>query len=188
AALIVALTVSIPFVAFFASTGIPALVGTAINVLLVTGAVVIVILIQYRDFTRMVAAQKRTEQLGNENLRLANLDSLTDLPNRRAFFTHLDDMFAEARANGTRVALGIVDLDGFKPVNDLYGHAAGDRLLVAVAERLLAHCASGDVFMARLGGDEFAYVVRNAPDDGALVAQGEDIVQLLRAPFVLAEA
>lgn len=188
AALIVAFTVSVPFVTFFALTGIPTLVGTAINVLLVTIAVVIVILIQYRDFTRMVAAQTRTEQLSDENLRLANLDSLTNLPNRRAFFTHLDDMFAEAQRSGARVALGIIDLDGFKPVNDLYGHAAGDKLLIAVAERLLAHCPQQDCFMSRLGGDEFAYVVRNAPNDDALVAQGEDIVHLLRAPFVLAEA
>lgn len=188
AALIVALTVSIPFVTFFALTGIPTLVGMAINVLLVTIAVTIVILIQYRDFTRMVAAQKRTEQLSNENLRLANLDSLTGLPNRRAFFTRLDEMFAEAEVNGTRVALGIIDLDGFKPVNDLYGHAAGDKLLVAVAERLLAHCPGESFFMSRLGGDEFAYVVRNAPDNETLVAQSESIARILRAPFVLAEA
>ena len=188
AALIVAFTVSVPFVTFFAATGIPTLVGTAINVLLVTSAVVIVILIQYRDFTRMVAAQKRTEQLSNENLRLANLDSLTDLPNRRAFFSHLEEVFAQAEASGARVALGIIDLDGFKPVNDLYGHSAGDRLLVAVAERLLAHCHSDSVFMARLGGDEFAYVVANAPEDEDLAAQGESFVALLREPFVLPDA
>ena len=188
AALIVAFIVSVPFVTFFAATGIPTMVGTAINVMLVTIAVVIVILIQYRDFTRMVAAQKRTEQLGNENLRLANLDSLTDLPNRRAFFGHLDAVFARSRADGTRMALGIIDLDGFKPVNDLYGHAAGDKLLVAVAERLSTHYADGEVFMARLGGDEFAYVVADAPDDDALVVQGEGMVELLRAPFMLPEA
>ena len=195
AALIVAFTVSIPFVTFFALTGIPTLVGTAINVLLVTVAVVIVILIQYRDFTRMIASQqraeqalKRAEQLSDDNVRLANLDSLTDLPNRRAFFAHLGEMFAQARANGTRMALGVIDLDGFKPVNDLYGHAAGDRLLAAVADRLWAHCPSDDFFIARLGGDEFAYLVANAPDDGALIAQGEGIVDLLRTPFVLPDA
>src|SRR5690606_31942404 len=175
AALIVALTVSIPFIVFFASTGIPTLIGTAINVMLVTVAVVIVILIQYRDFTRMVEAQKRTEQLSNENLRLANLDSLTGLPNRRAFFAHLQEAFAGARSRGARMALGIIDLDGFKPVNDLYGHAVGDKLLVEVAARLSAHGCCGSFFMSRLGGDEFAYVVTDAPDDDALIAQGEEI-------------
>lgn len=188
AAIIVALTVSIPFATFFASTGIPTLIGTAINVTLVTIAVVIVILIQYRDFTRMVEAQKRTEQLSNENLRLANLDSLTSLPNRRAFFAHLETVFDTAPAKGTRIALGIIDLDGFKPVNDLYGHAMGDRLLIAVAERLSAHCPGGAFFMSRLGGDEFAYVMTDAPDNDTLIAQAEQLTQALRAPFTLPEA
>ena len=188
AAIIVALTVSIPFATFFASTGIPTLIGTAINVTLVTIAVVIVILIQYRDFTRMVEAQKRTEQLSNENLRLANLDSLTSLPSRRAFFAHLEAVFDTAPAKGTRIALGIIDLDGFKPVNDLYGHAMGDRLLIAVAERLSAHCPGGAFFMSRLGGDEFAYVMTDAPDNDTLIAQAEQLTQALRAPFTLPEA
>jgi diguanylate cyclase (GGDEF)-like protein len=188
AAVIVALTVSIPFASFFASSGIPTLVGTAINVTLITIGAVIVILIQYRDFTRMVDAQKRTELLSNENLRLANLDSLTELPNRRAFFTHLEAVFKSAPAKEMRVALGIIDLDGFKPVNDLYGHAVGDKLLVAVAERLSSDRPSAALFMSRLGGDEFAYVVTDAPDDEALVAQGERMAELLRAPFLLPEA
>jgi diguanylate cyclase (GGDEF)-like protein len=187
AALIVALTVCIPFAIFFGATGIPTFRATAVNALLVTVAVVIVIMIQYRDFTRMVAAHKRTELLSNENLRLANLDSLTDLPNRRAFFSHLEEACALAEARGTRVALGIIDLDGFKPVNDLYGHATGDRLLAEVASRLSGACKTKDLFMARLGGDEFAYVVANAPDDAALLAQGEEIVSMLRVPFFLTD-
>lgn len=71
AALIVAVTVCIPGTIFFVITGIPAFYGAAINILLVAGAAVIVILIQYRDFTRMIEALKQTELLGNENLRLA---------------------------------------------------------------------------------------------------------------------
>jgi len=188
AALIVAITVSVPFVAFFASTGIPSFVGMALNVMLVTVAVIIVILIQYRDFTRMVEAQTKTETLSNENLRLANLDSLTDLPNRRAFFAALGEAFGRARSKGTRLALGIIDLDGFKPVNDLYGHAAGDRLLVEVAGRLDSFCAAHDIFVSRLGGDEFAYIVTDASDDAGLIERGEEIAALLSAPFALPDA
>ena len=188
AALIVAVSGSVPLVVFFASTAQRALIGTAINVALVTVAVVIVILIQYRDFTRMVEARKRSEMLSDENMRLANLDSLTGLPNRRAFFSELERAFAQASATGTRMALGIVDLDGFKPVNDLYGHAVGDRLLVEVAARLSPKGCCGSVFMSRLGGDEFAYLVTDAPDDEALLAQGEEIAATLQAPFVLPEA
>ena len=104
----------------------------------------------------MIGGQKRAEQLSNENLRLANLDSLTDLPNRRAFFTHLGCALQKAQSEGSRLALGIIDLDGFKPVNDLYGHATGDRLLVEVAARLSSIYPSDALFMFRLGGDEFA--------------------------------
>lgn len=188
AALIVALTVSIPFVAFFASVGVATLLGIAINVMLVTIAVVIVILIQNRDFTRMIEAQQRTETLSNENLRLANLDSLTDLPNRRAFFAHLGKVFAAAHGDGARIALGIIDLDGFKPVNDLYGHAVGDKLLVEVARRLASHRPTANTFMSRLGGDEFAYVVVDAPTNAALIEQGDELAHLLQAPFSLPEA
>jgi len=188
AALIVAVTVSVPFVIFFALSGVPTFLGTAINVMLVTIGVVIVILIQYRDFTRMIEAQKRTETLSNENLRLANLDSLTDLPNRRAFFTHLDKSFERAQSQGSRLALGIIDLDGFKPVNDLYGHATGDKLLIEVSTRLSSICPSETFFMSRLGGDEFAYVIMDAPDDVALIAQGNEIAAILRTPFMLPEA
>ena len=188
AAVVVAIAVCIPFSIFFAATGVPTFIGTAINVLLVTAAVVSVILIQYRDFTRMVDAQKQTQMLSNENLRLANLDSLTDLPNRRAFFAHLDEAFARAQARGTRLALGIIDLDGFKPVNDVYGHNTGDKLLVEMAARLSAIRPSDTFFMSRLGGDEFAYAITDAPDDDALIALGEEITACLRKPCLLSEA
>ncbi|GAA5234910.1 EAL domain-containing protein [Verticiella sediminum] len=189
AALLVAVTVAVPFVLYFVSTGVPAFVGMAINVTLVTIAAVIVILFQYRDFTRMVQARTRTETLSNENLRLANVDSLTGLPNRRAFFTYLDAAFCTAQSRGARLALGIIDLNGFKAVNDLYGHAVGDKLLVQVASRLSGiHASNGASFLSRLGGDEFAYAVADAPDNEALVVRAEEIVSLLRKPFVLAEA
>lgn len=188
AAVIIALTVSVPLATFFISTGNSALLGTAINLLLVTPTVVAVILIQYRDFTRMVEARKRAELLSNENLRLANLDSLTSLPNRRAFFAHLEAAFKTARSSETRLAVGVIDLDGFKPVNDLYGHATGDRLLAEAAARLSTFFSSETLFVSRLGGDEFAYAVAYAPGNATLVAQGEEIAMLLRTPFILPEA
>lgn len=96
------------------------------------------------------------EALNNENLLLANIDSLTELPNRRAFFAHLEAEIEKARVAGTRLALGVIDLDGFKPVNDLYGHSVGDRLLVSVSKRLTDTLTTSRAF--RLGGDEFAIV------------------------------
>lgn len=159
----------------------------ALNVTLVAIAALIVIFIQNRDFIRMVKAQTRTEALSNENLRLANLDSLTGLPNRRAFFSELEAVFTRSRATAARLAVGIIDLDGFKPVNDLYGHAIGDRLLAAAASRLSALFAPEALFLARLGGDEFAFIITDAPSDGTLARHGNVISEALRTPFVLME-
>jgi len=188
AAIKVTAIVDSAFIVFFAMTGQPTQLATAVNIGLVSIGMLVILMINYRDFTRMVDAQLRTEALGNENLRLANLDSLTDLPNRRAFFAHLDLSFEAAATSGGRLAVGIMDLDGFKPVNDLYGHAAGDRLLVEVGQRLGALCTPKNIHLSRLGGDEFALVVSDAPDDTDLAADGEELCAALRAPFYLPEA
>jgi len=167
AAIMVTAIVDSAFVGFFATTGQPTLIATAINVALVSIGMLAILMINYRDFTRMIEAQLRTEALSNENLRLANLDSLTDLPNRRAFFTYLKQAFEAARDSGGRLAVGILDLDGFKPVNDIYGHAAGDRLLIEVGQRLTALCAQQSIHLSRLGGDEFALypVTASSPEE-----------------------
>jgi diguanylate cyclase len=85
-------------------------------------------------------------------------DSLTDLPNRRMFVRELEAALTEARGSARRVALLILDLDGFKEINDRYGHAVGDALLQSVAQRLQSHMREGDV-LARMGGDEFAAIL-----------------------------
>ena len=188
AAIMVTAIVDSAFVGFFATTGQPTLIATAINVALVSIGMLAILMINYRDFTRMIEAQLRTEALSNENLRLANLDSLTDLPNRRAFFTYLKQAFEAARDSGGRLAVGILDLDGFKPVNDIYGHAAGDRLLIEVGQRLTALCAQQSIHLSRLGGDEFALVVPDFAADFDLVAFGDQLCAALRAPFHLTES
>lgn len=88
----------------------------------------------------------------------ARTDDLTQLANRVAFNRVLDTRLREARAVGGDVAVLLIDLDGFKSVNDVLGHAAGDTVLRRVADRLRASCDDG-CFPARLGGDEFAIVV-----------------------------
>ncbi len=183
AALQVAAIVNGTFVCFFVATGEPSLVATSLNVALVSFVMLVILLINYRDFTRMIDAQVRTQALSDENLRLANLDILTQLPNRRAFFAHLDTAFAAAVAKGERLAVGILDLDGFKPVNDLHGHLTGDQLLVAVAQRLAALCTGDDVHLSRLGGDEFALVIRGVTRDDDVLARGEALCAALAAPF-----
>ena len=130
----------------------------------------------------MVDGRTSLKALSNENFQLANLDSLTGLPNRRQFFARLDEEFLAAQTQGYRLAVGVIDLDGFKPVNDIYGHAVGDKLLIAVGERLLAAC--GEAHVARLGGDEFALIVKEV-SDAELLKRGEKICAALRKTFEL---
>lgn len=87
-------------------------------------------------------------------------DRLTDLPNRRAFEQHLPRALARASRHGLFLAVGMIDLDDFKRVNDTHGHAAGDRLLQELAVRLRQRLRESDL-LARLGGDEFLVVLED---------------------------
>ncbi|HKQ13464.1 MAG TPA: EAL domain-containing protein [Steroidobacteraceae bacterium] len=111
---------------------------------------------------------ERTRELNH----LAYHDPLTDLPNRRQLFVHLDASIERAKAYNTKLALLSIDLDNFKTINDSLGHAFGDRVLQAVSERLRLNLL-GKSFSARLGGDEFTVVcedVQSASDVEAVCA------------------
>ena len=108
---------------------------------------------------------------------LAHHDELTGLGNRRALEEHLAALTGE----GARFGLVLCDLDGFKPINDVYGHEAGDTVLVTVAKRLGHGLRSGDL-AARLGGDEFVVVVADAHDAGTLATIAERIRHRLADP------
>ncbi|WP_028137816.1 putative bifunctional diguanylate cyclase/phosphodiesterase [Bradyrhizobium japonicum] len=195
AALIVTLIVDVPYVLFFFATGEPTLKATAVNNLLVSGAMVTVLFIYYRDFADLVASRKSllaqqaaTQALSDENFRLANLDSLTELPNRRRFFAELSSAFADAERRHVRVAVGIIDLDGFKPINDNYGHSVGDRVLIEAGRRIREVCEGFGpqrVEFARLGGDEFGLIVCGDPEDADLTRLGERIASQIKLPYQL---
>lgn len=94
---------------------------------------------------------------------LANHDTLTGLPNRRLLFELMGKALDTAARTGDKVGVAFIDLDDFKPINDLYGHAAGDSALVAMAERLKSILRASDI-VARVGGDEFIIVLTNVQD------------------------
>jgi diguanylate cyclase (GGDEF)-like protein len=185
AALSVAIIVNGLFIGFFISSGEPTFVASAVNVLLVSAAMLIILNINYNHFIHMVEARAEALALGNENFRLANLDSLTDLPNRRAFFARLEEAYP-APSDGGFLAVGILDLDGFKPVNDAYGHGMGDRLLQEVSRRLEQVCHHRGIFVARLGGDEFAFLITAGFSEGDCLDWGQDICGALALHFTLA--
>jgi diguanylate cyclase (GGDEF)-like protein/PAS domain S-box-containing protein len=113
-------------------------------------------------------------------------DPLTDLPNRTLFMDRLQHALALATRLERTVAVLFADLDNFKFVNDSLGHQVGDRLLVAVAERLSTCVRPGDT-VARFSGDEFAFLLENVVDKGGVVSLAERIMQGLQAPFTLDE-
>ncbi|MFK3946459.1 putative bifunctional diguanylate cyclase/phosphodiesterase [Pseudomonas fulva] len=186
AALATTAVVNTAFVVFFASTSIITFIATALDVLLVSIAMLVILKAQYTDFTRLVNMQAQTARLSEENLQLANVDSLTGLANRRQFFSRLDTLLTQAGDQGARLAVGLIDLDGFKPVNDLYGHSVGDRLLYQVGQRL-NELLDDSVHLSRLGGDEFGLIITQALDDEQLRAFGEKVCTRMREPFVLVD-
>jgi len=125
-----------------------------------------------------------TDAKTQEAMEQAFHDSLTGLASRALFLDRLDHALARAAREGTRLAVLFVDLDRFKNVNDSLGHLAGDSLLVGVAERLRS-CLSPDDTVGRLGGDEFAVVLESVFDEERATRTARQIIDRLRAPFVI---
>jgi diguanylate cyclase (GGDEF)-like protein/PAS domain S-box-containing protein len=121
--------------------------------------------------------------LEDELTHQASHDPLTGLPNRTLMLSRLDTAIRSRAGRDGGVSVILVDLDGFKNVNDTLGHSAGDELLQAAAKRLLGTLRDGDT-AARLGGDEFAVVAQAEPRQA--VAAGQRIVEKLRQPFRVA--
>lgn len=129
-----------------------------------------------RDITEHKQASERI-------WREANYDALTGLPNRRLFRDRLDYEVKHAGRNDRPFALFFVDLDRFKQINDLHGHAAGDELLRQAAARI-SHCVRKSDTVARLGGDEFTVVLSELPSDQAHIeGTAQKILDGLARPF-----
>jgi len=124
------------------------------------------------------------KQMRDQLQQMAQFDMLTGLPNRRMVLDRLAQMVALAKRGNQRFALLFVDLDGFKRINDTYGHEAGDRVLKIVAARLSACIRSSDI-VGRMGGDEFTVILSTLThyEDAGQVA--EKILQTLRLPITM---
>jgi diguanylate cyclase (GGDEF)-like protein/PAS domain S-box-containing protein len=130
---------------------------------------------------RDISERKRSEA---KIRRLAHFDSLTGLPNRVLFRERLQHTLAIARRHAEQVAVLFIDLDRFKDVNDILGHAAGDQLLTKAAARIDDHMRESDT-LARLGGDEFAVIMSNPADVDGAATCAQRIIDALSMPFDL---
>ncbi|OCJ17613.1 diguanylate cyclase [Rhizobium sp. AC44/96] len=185
-----ALTTVITFgtmIVTFMFSGNPVFVATATSGAFLVVPFLRVINSYYQNFVRLVRLteelqkkQAEAQELNLVNSRNALHDQLTGLANRRSFFLSLEERL-RAGSDAPPV-LGIIDLDGFKPVNDVFGHAAGDLVLKETARRFMA-LIGDDGVVARLGGDEFGIIF---PDDLA-VSTIADVAHALcsavREPF-----
>ena len=134
---------------------------------------------------RALVEAERLRQRLEEVERLADRDPLTPVLNRRAFMRELSRACAFCTRYHTPATLVYFDLDGFKAVNDRFGHAAGDMVLGAVARGLLDHVRESDA-VARLGGDEFAVLLAQADRDAAADKAASLVRELEREPVVAA--
>ena len=136
------------------------------------------------DLTDLKAHEKKLQRLAKENFRLANKDELTGLSNRRHFMSVIDDLVGTSDTDDTSFSLVLIDLDGFKLVNDLFGHPVGDELLKETAGRLRERVGP-DAILARLGGDEFGVVLVGNHEKDVLQNLGNNICSDLAEPFKL---
>ena len=113
---------------------------------------------------------------------LARHDALTNLPNRYTLLERLGIALDTAAQQRSALAVVYIDLDRFKPVNDLHGHAAGDALLIQASKRILAELQPADT-LARIGGDEFVMILATEPQPEKVSAVAARVIEALRKPF-----
>jgi diguanylate cyclase (GGDEF)-like protein len=121
-----------------------------------------------------------------DNTDLAFTDPLTGLGNHRRFIDKVDRLIADRAEDPAPFTVGILDLDGFKPINDLFGHKAGDDILVQVAMRLRA-AMDGHAAVTRIGADEFAFLYPMAFSEEAAAEKARMLIEILSAPYDVGE-
>ena len=188
---------ALPLAATLVLSRQPAHIATGVSLILITLLLLRLLDIHNRGFTQLVRSRsdveverERAQKAEGEALaekarvrRIADSDPLTGLANRRAFLSALEEHVG--RDDRTRRAtLVLVDLDGFKPINDTFGHATGDAVLREVGERL-GRAAGGGGLVARMGGDEFALLVGSCSSTAAAARLGKRIAAALQRPYAV---
>ena len=145
------------------------------------------IMIRLNEMNQTICGEKeQVEKVALASSWLAEHDSLTGLSNRRFLERVLDENIRLATLEDHSIAVFFADLDDFKKVNDVYGHDAGDRVLVAVAARLLSVFRDGD-YVARVGGDEFVVAAPGVKDVRSIASMADKVVASFDEPLTITE-
>ena len=186
---VIVMAATAPLVAAFLARGAELTLGLAALVAIATCFIVRMLDEHFRMFaeivwSRFVIAEKQrvAEEARQAAMTIALTDDLTGLPNRRCFHGLLADRIRTATETGEPFALGLIDLDGFKPINDVHGHPAGDQILRQVADRL-AKAVEGRGSAARIGGDEFAVLCKGIGAHDEAIALGQEIKAIFATGF-----
>jgi diguanylate cyclase (GGDEF)-like protein len=124
------------------------------------------------------------QDANHELSRMAMIDTLTQLPNRRSLLQQMESAIRRTSRMGSSLAVAFIDIDEFKPINDIHGHHVGDDVLRAIAKRLNAAVRGCDL-VARIGGDEFVALIEDIKSDQDIVPIVERIIQSLREVFYI---
>ena len=153
-------------------------------VMLMVAMATLLAVVVRQTLLRAVQSRVLAEDLHTQAQAMADSDVLTGLPNRRSFFRVMDAALAGVSTGKQVFHLALIDLDGFKPINDIYGHSVGDTLLIEVGNRLSQVC-DGRAFAARMGGDEFAIILYGDVSAESLETFGAKLCDALRDTYFL---
>ncbi|HRK25507.1 MAG TPA: EAL domain-containing protein [Beijerinckiaceae bacterium] len=186
ASVTVVISSAIPLIVAFVLSGSTQMIIIAGIFAVVSAMMIYILLDSFNRFAEILNSrtliderQRQTEAARQAVTEMAYTDTLTNLPNRRAFERLLSERVAMTTSGVLRCfTVGMVDLDGFKPINDAYGHVVGDEVLVQASRRLMG-AMKGFGAIARVGGDEFAIIVDNIEGE----AEISDLAQRLTSAF-----
>lgn len=203
------IVILLPSVIYLATSDVMVFKSVAMNITLVSLGIIYLLFCQFQNFKNLIRQRSvlsrskaaiadqadklqtmniELELTNVRNFKLANLDTLTNLPNRRSFFTQLDQLIEKHdKLDKKKLIVGLLDLDGFKRINDVFGHPAGDCLLIKASERL-SDVLGEDIILARLGGDEFGIILTSPDDIENVLEIGAQICDAMRQGFHLKEA
>lgn len=139
---------------------------------------------QIRNYVAVFSDISQIKVHEEELDRIAYYDPLTNLPNRRLLSDRLNQSISQAQRYKKLLAVCFLDLDGFKPINDTYGHSAGDKLLVEISNRLQTTLRNGDT-LSRLGGDEFVFLMSNFESPQECVLVLKRALSVISAPVMI---